>query len=234
LTVTVCLCVYACFKVVHSQVPANGPFDLNNEPFDIDDDNLDRTLLLLNEGRQESTPGNGVCLAVGVLLGLSVPIRSSAGSMMSIGQMMGMNVMNAMSSMMTGTAVTPVMPTVCPDPVVCPSPVSGMYYELQYNLLCLQYVLAQSHVYPQYQYQLVNSDGLYEEHAVISLVVTQLSWTAAQSSCQAMGGRLAELETTEEINAVKSVTSIQNRNSKHFFYILIVDKPWHERNQIAL
>lgn len=80
---------------------------------------------------------------------------------MSVGQMMAMNVMNAMSSMMTGTAVTPVMPTVCPDPVVCPSPVSGMYYELQYHLLCLQYVLAQSHVYPQYQVCIINCSIIY-------------------------------------------------------------------------
>ncbi|XP_076080077.1 uncharacterized protein LOC143050857 [Mytilus galloprovincialis] len=184
LTVTVSLCVYACFQVVHSQVPANGPFDLNNEPFDIDDDNLDSTILLLNEGSQESTPGNGVCLAVGALLGLSVPIRSSEGSMMSVGQMMAMNVMNAMSSMMTGTAVTPVMPTVCPDPVVCPSPVSVPTCEFGWTLRGTRCYFF--------------SGG------------TQLSWTAAQSSCQAMGGRLAELETIEELNAVKSVASVQN------------------------
>ncbi|XP_076080298.1 uncharacterized protein LOC143051198 [Mytilus galloprovincialis] len=184
LAVTVCWCVYACIQIVNGQVPVNGPFDLNNEPFDIDDGNIDRTLLLLNEGSQEATPGNGVCLAVGVLLGLSVPIRSSEGSMMSIGQMTGMNVMNAMRSMMTGTAVTPVMPTVCPSPVICPSPVSVPTCEFGWTL---------------------------RGTSCYFFSGTQLGWNAAQSSCQAMGGRLAELETIEEINAVKGVASVRNK-----------------------
>ncbi|CAC5424696.1 unnamed protein product [Mytilus coruscus] len=181
--------------IIHGQVPvqvennrvfvANGPFALDNEPVDIVDDRLDNTLLLLNEGSQ-TTPGNGF----GVLLGLSFPIRSSDGSMMSAGQMMAMNVMNTMRGMMTGTIVSPAMPTVCPSPVACPPPVT-----------CPPPVSVPT---CQFGWTLRGTRCYFFSGK-------KLPWKYAQSACQAKGGKLAELETREEIKAVKRIASILKR-----------------------